>query len=48
MTQSLAHPHRVFDPLLRLLHWVIALSIVALIATSQLAATRTAMFSIVL
>ena len=30
-------PQRVFDPLLRLLHWVIALAIVALIATSQLA-----------
>ncbi|MDA8127883.1 MAG: cytochrome b/b6 domain-containing protein [Betaproteobacteria bacterium] len=30
-------PRRVFDPLLRLSHWVVALSIVALIATSQLA-----------
>jgi len=29
--------HRVYDPLLRLLHWAIALSIVALVATSQLA-----------
>lgn len=29
--------HRVFDPLLRLLHWVIALAIVSLIASSQLA-----------
>jgi cytochrome b561 len=34
---SATHPHRVFDPLLRLLHWVIALAIVALITTSQLA-----------
>lgn len=31
------HPHRVFDPLLRILHWTLALSIVALVATSQLA-----------
>ena len=30
-------PHRAFDPLLRLLHWVIVLSIVSLVATSQLA-----------
>jgi cytochrome b len=37
MPHSSTHPHRVFDPLLRLLHWVIALAIVALIATSQLA-----------
>ena len=37
MPNPSSHPHRVFDPLLRLLHWVIALSIVALIATSQLA-----------
>ncbi len=37
MTQSLTHPHRVFDPLLRVLHWAIALAIVSLIATSQLA-----------
>jgi cytochrome b len=29
--------HRVYDPLLRALHWAIALSVVALIATSQLA-----------
>ena len=34
---SLTHPQRVFDPLLRVLHWVIALSIVALIVTSQTA-----------
>ncbi len=32
-----AHPHRVFDPLLRALHWTIALAIVTLITTSQLA-----------
>jgi cytochrome b len=37
MPHSSTHPHRVFDPLLRLLHWVIALSVVALIASSQLA-----------
>lgn len=37
MTHPPIHPHRVFDPLLRLLHWVIALAIVALIATSQIA-----------
>jgi Ni/Fe-hydrogenase 1 B-type cytochrome subunit len=37
MSHAATHPHRVFDPLLRLLHWVIALSIVSLIATSQLA-----------
>ena len=37
MPHSSSHPHRTFDPLLRLLHWVIALSIVSLIATSQLA-----------
>jgi cytochrome b len=37
MPHPSAHPHRVFDPLLRLLHWVIALSIIALIVTSQLA-----------
>lgn len=37
MTHSTTHPHRVFDPLLRLLHWAIALSVVLLIATSQLA-----------
>ena len=34
---SSAQPHRVFDPLLRVLHWVIALAIVSLIVTSQLA-----------
>ena len=34
---SFTQPQRVFDPLLRMLHWVIALAIVALIATSQLA-----------
>jgi len=38
----MSHPttiqaRRVYDPLLRLLHWAIALSIVALIVTSQLA-----------
>jgi len=38
----MSHPttiqaRRVYDPLLRLLHWAIALSILALIATSQLA-----------
>lgn len=37
MTRSIPQPHRVFDPLLRILHWTIALSIVALIASSQLA-----------
>ncbi|HEX7971401.1 MAG TPA: cytochrome b/b6 domain-containing protein [Thiobacillus sp.] len=37
MPHSSTHPHRVFDPLLRLLHWIIALAIVGLIATSQLA-----------
>jgi len=37
MPHPSTHPHRVFDPLLRLLHWAIALSILALIATSQLA-----------
>jgi cytochrome b len=37
MSHPSTHPHRVFDPLLRLLHWLIALSIVALIASSQLA-----------
>lgn len=37
MSHAATHPHRVFDPLLRLLHWVIALSIVSLIVTSQLA-----------
>src|SRR3569832_1818171 len=37
MSHAATHPHRVFDPLLRLLHWVIALSIESLIATSQMA-----------
>jgi len=37
MLHPSTHPHRVFDPLLRSLHWAIALSILALIATSQLA-----------
>ena len=37
MSHLKTQAHRVFDPLLRLLHWVIALAIVALIATSQLA-----------
>ncbi|WP_324779981.1 cytochrome b/b6 domain-containing protein [Thiobacillus sedimenti] len=37
MSHSLTHPHRVFDPLLRTLHWTLALSIVVLVATSQLA-----------
>lgn len=37
MSHLSAHPHRVFDPLLRALHWTIALAIVALITTSQLA-----------
>jgi Ni/Fe-hydrogenase 1 B-type cytochrome subunit len=35
--RSTNQAHRVFDPLLRLLHWVIALSIVGLIVTSQAA-----------
>lgn len=35
--RSAPHPHRVFDPLLRVLHWVIALAIVSLVVTSQLA-----------
>ena len=34
---SPTQPQRVFDPLLRLLHWVIALTIVGLIITSQAA-----------
>lgn len=37
MPHATTHPRRVFDPLLRTLHWVIALSIVSLIVTSQLA-----------
>lgn len=30
-------PQRVYDPLLRVLHWLIALSVITLVATSQLA-----------
>jgi Ni/Fe-hydrogenase 1 B-type cytochrome subunit len=37
MLHSNTQVRRVYDPLLRLLHWAIALSILALIATSQLA-----------
>lgn len=37
MRPDSSHPQRVFDPLLRILHWTLALSIVALVATSQLA-----------
>lgn len=37
MLHSSSEPRRVFDPLLRLLHWTLALSIILLIATSQLA-----------
>lgn len=37
MPHPTSHPHRAFDPLLRALHWTIALSVVALIGTSQLA-----------
>ncbi|MHB1143358.1 MAG: cytochrome b/b6 domain-containing protein [Thiobacillus sp.] len=37
MLHSKTHARRVYDPLLRVLHWVIALSVVALIASSQLA-----------
>jgi Ni/Fe-hydrogenase 1 B-type cytochrome subunit len=37
MPQPTSHPHRAFDPLLRALHWTIAVSVVALVATSQLA-----------
>jgi cytochrome b len=37
MSQSNTQPRRVYDPLLRLLHATIALSVVALIASSQLA-----------
>lgn len=37
MPHPSTHPHRVFDPLLRSLHWAIALSVVTLIASSQLA-----------
>ncbi len=37
MTHPSTHPQPAFDPLLRMLHWTIALSIVGLIATSQIA-----------
>ena len=37
MSHPTSHPQRVFDPLLRTLHWTIALSVVALVGTSQLA-----------
>ena len=37
MLHSKTQVRRVYDPLLRALHWVIALSVVALIASSQLA-----------
>jgi len=37
MLHPSSQPRRVFDPLLRLLHWTLALSIILLIATSQLA-----------
>lgn len=37
MTSQSLQARRAFDPLLRILHWTLALSIVALIATSQLA-----------
>ena len=37
MLHSRTHIRRVYDPLLRALHWAIALSVVALIASSQLA-----------
>ena len=37
MAHTTSRPQRVFDPLLRTLHWTLALSIVALVATSQLA-----------
>ncbi len=37
MPHAVTHPQRVFDPLLRVLHWAIALSVVLLIVTSQLA-----------
>lgn len=39
MTQPNTQARRVYDPLLRVLHWGIALAIVALITTSQLADT---------
>lgn len=37
MSHSNVEPRRVYDPLLRLLHAALALSIIALIVTSQLA-----------
>ncbi|HSJ79686.1 MAG TPA: cytochrome b/b6 domain-containing protein [Thiobacillus sp.] len=37
MSHSKTQSRRVYDPLLRALHWAIALSVVALIASSQLA-----------
>ncbi len=37
MLHPTTHVRRVYDPLLRALHWAIALSVVALIVTSQLA-----------
>ncbi len=37
MPHTTSHPQSVFDPLLRALHWTIALSVLALVATSQLA-----------
>ena len=37
MSHSKTQSRRVYDPLLRVLHWAIALSVVALIASSQLA-----------
>lgn len=37
MSATKLSPHRVYDPLLRTLHWTIALSVVTLVATSQLA-----------
>lgn len=37
MTHADSPVRRVYDPLLRMLHWTIALSIAALVATSQLA-----------
>lgn len=37
MSHAVTYPQHVFDPLLRLLHWTIALSVVLLIVTSQMA-----------
>jgi cytochrome b len=37
MTRAPLHSHRVFDPLLRLLHWAIVLAVVSLVVSSQLA-----------